>query len=247
MASNGSLDDADVGLHLGGLDSTAVGRGRSLLQLLEMTWASGKGYSLAILVLVVVSGVAPVAVTAATGRIADAIAAGRRSEIAFPGVVLAVSLVTAGSLTPISRYFARSFARLARRAALDNVFAAVSSYPTLEHYERPSFYDRISLALGAAMTGPNVILSAGSASIAQGITLVGFVVIVTRVDVLYGGLLMVAMAPSLAAEVIIGRRRAQIAAQTSPLERRRAFFTSLMLDRRAAAGGSPLRSRSFLA
>ncbi|MFF1915362.1 ABC transporter ATP-binding protein [Streptomyces sp. NPDC058239] len=141
---------------------------------------------------------------------------------------LAAVGVAAGVMPQAAQYLRAEMDRAVGLLAQDRLFTAVNSFVGLGRFESPHFLDRLRLAQQASGMVPNQVVN-GALGLGQAaITISGFLGSLYLLSPTMTALVLVAGAPALAAELTLSRRRAHLAWDIGPTERREAFYSGLL-------------------
>ncbi|GGN74792.1 multidrug ABC transporter permease [Actinoplanes lobatus] len=146
---------------------------------------------------------------------------------------LAVIGVLAGAAGSSGEYLRAELGRRAGRRAMDRLFAATERFTGLGRFEDPRFLDRLRLAQQGVDSSPDFVTGVfglGRASL----TLIGFVGSLLVLSPVMTGVVLAAAVPMLVMEIRLSRRRAAVAWQVGPAERRELFYRTLLTSVDAA-------------
>ncbi|WP_033343096.1 ABC transporter ATP-binding protein [Catenuloplanes japonicus] len=201
-----------------------------------LAWRSSRAGVLALLALSLVGSAAPVAATWLTKLVIDGLA----TTGAGPGrlALYAAGLGAAGLLTAVCPQLTRYVrAEMSRRVGLrsrDELFRAVDRFVGLGPFEDPASVDRLRLAQRAGASSPNGVLDGAIALAGGGLALAGFLGSLVVISPVMAGVVVLAAAPALAAQLAIARRRAGTFLRIGPVERREYLYMSLLSTVEAA-------------
>ena len=181
----------------------------------------------------VLTGLLPVVSAWLTRSLLDGLATGSGRLITL-AVALAAAGLVAGVLQHSARYLDQEVTRRVGRYTQAELFATVVRSPGLAELEDPHFHDQVQLARQSSQAGP-VLLTVTVLGIAQGlITVAGFLVSLIALSPPAAGLVLLSTVPTLAAQLRLSRMRSATVLGNSRHLRRQAFYSSLLLDLRAA-------------
>ncbi|MZE79792.1 ABC transporter ATP-binding protein [Streptomyces xinghaiensis] len=151
------------------------------------------------------------------------------------GAALAVTGVVAGAQPQLTQYLRAELDRRVGLVTQDRLFRAVEEFAGLSRFEDPRFLDRLRLAQqnGGSPYG-NQAVDGLVAMVRSGITIAGFLGSLVLISPVMAGLILGAGAPTLAAELLLSRRRARMLWDLGPVERREAFYSDLLSTVEAA-------------
>lgn len=161
--------------------------------------------------------------------------------LAVPGLItagytmaLALLVAYSGTLALALRRGVRVPCRcLATRTQAD-LYESIVGLPSLTALEDPAYLNRVRLAQQAAISGPQQVFT-GLLSLVQAVvTLTGFIAALASLDGWIAVLIVASAIPELAAELRLGRRRADLLVSTVMAQRRVSAFGFLLVDPRAA-------------
>ncbi|MFD8936502.1 ABC transporter ATP-binding protein [Streptomyces sp. NPDC059578] len=223
-------DGRDAGVHrLGGLRGTVTGAAAAL----ALTWRAGPVTVVCQVLLTIVQGLLPVAITLLTKWLFDALADGGKTEGPSP-VALAVGIGTVTALMVVLPFAANyTQARLQRGIvylAQQRLYGKVNGFVGLSRFEDPQFLDRLRLAQDSAISAPHQITGALFGLVQQTIAIVGMVAVLAAVSPWLTAVTIAAAVPALLAQISLTRRMAVLTWTISPRNRRQLFYQALMLD-----------------
>ncbi|MEU9363639.1 ABC transporter ATP-binding protein [Streptomyces avermitilis] len=209
---------------------------RRLAVAASLAWRAAPGTLCKYLALALAAAVLPVAGAWLTKLLLD----GLMSKAA-PGdlVVLAVGLAVTGVVTGVqpqlAQYLRAELDRAVTLLSQDRLFQAVDGFAGLCRFEDPRFLDRLRLAqqTGAAPYG-NQAIDGILGVVRSGVTIAGFFGSLVLLSPMMAGLVLLAGAPTLVAELLLSRRRARMLWDLGPVERREAFYGDLLSTVEAA-------------
>ncbi|EXG82553.1 ABC transporter ATP-binding protein [Cryptosporangium arvum] len=182
----------------------------------------------------VVAGLAPVAVAWSTRAIVDGLSAQDSTRI-WAGVLgFGALAVVTPVVSHLSGYVRSETERRVTVRTQVELFSAVSANPGLTELEDSTYHDRLRLAREASQFAPAqlsmVFLGVGQ----DVITIVGFAVPLLRWSWVVGLLILLATVPTFVAQARLARLRGAMMERVAPIFRRQAFYAALLLDMRAA-------------
>lgn len=212
-------------------------RTMGLLKSMFELFASAAGPLSATLPLVLIaSGMAPVALSWVTRTFIDEVAvAGPDRSVLIRAALLIGGISTLGAvLMPASNYLVTEIQRRLGLQIDVRIANKLNSLQGIRAYEDPVFYDRVQVAHQAGTeAGPQIVIT--SSFLVQALaTVVGFVAAIVAVSPRLLVVIALGVAPSLFIEPALARRRVRATIEMSPLERRKMFFYRLMLMPQAA-------------
>ncbi|WP_433537306.1 ABC transporter ATP-binding protein [Micromonospora sp. CA-249363] len=192
-------------------------------------WAAAVG-----VVIMVVGGLTAVATAWFTRAVIDGLSAGERQTIWLGVVGFGALAIVTPVVLHVSEYAQRDAERRVTIRTQQELFSAVSAHPRLTELEDSRFHDRLRLAHEASRFAPtqlnSMILGIGQALI----TIAAFGVTLVRWSPMVSALVMLAVLPTLVAQIRLARMRGAMLERTVPMFRRQTFYASLLLDMRAA-------------
>lgn len=145
---------------------------------------------------------------------------------------LAAALAAVGIATAVIPLVAQYLhAELDRRtgvAAMDQLFAAVNRFVGITRFEDPRFLDELSLAQAASRSAPLQIVSGCLDIVGQVLPILGFAGSLFVLNPVMALIVLGAAVPTLIAEGLLARRRAQLVMDISPMERKEFFYNQLL-------------------
>jgi ATP-binding cassette subfamily B protein len=200
---------------------------------LVMPWRAHRAAFAAQLLLMVATGLAPVAAGWLLRAVLDSITGGA-GDLPWLVAGLAVSGGAVAVLPYISQYLSAQSGRAIERLATAELFGAVGGLAGLRRLEDPVFLDRLNMAQRVAISGPGQVFNSTVGVIQSVLTLTGFLISLLVLSPVMAVVLLVATIPGVAVEVGVARRRAAMLEGVSHAERRRHFYASLLSSLQAA-------------
>lgn len=183
----------------------------------------------------IAAGLAPAIVAGQTRALIDDLAGHPRQSAVMPLVVLSVL----GGVIPVSQYAGRyadsELSRRVSRYGMSRLFSALVGPTGIGELEDPGVQDRIRLALQGVSAGATRMLYGLFGIVQPAITAVGFLFALWGLSPWLTGLVLASAAPAVVAQLKVARRQVDIQSLNSPLLRRQLFYSTLMVDPRAAA------------
>ncbi|RJL32604.1 ABC transporter ATP-binding protein [Bailinhaonella thermotolerans] len=210
-------------------------------------WDASPRLLIGYLVVMAAQGLAPVSVAWLTKLVIDDLAgSGATARLAPLAAGLAVAGLATAALPQLASYTGRELGRRFTVRATERLFAATTErFLGLARFEDPRFLDRMRLAQQSAGAGEGLV--SGFFTLAQAaITLVGFVGSLLVLSPVMTLIVLAAGAPSLAVQVRLSRRRAELAMEMGPAERRQFFYGNLLSSVAAAKEVRLFGSGGFL-
>ncbi|MFF3441940.1 ABC transporter ATP-binding protein [Streptosporangium sp. NPDC002721] len=150
------------------------------------------------------------------------------------GAGLAATGVAVGVIPQMTKYLQAQMDRKVGLLAQDHLFAATEGFVGLGNFEDPPFLDRIRLAQQSGGAIPNRAVD-GLLSISQSaVTITGFTGSLFLLSPVMTVLVLASGVPTLAAQLMLSRRRARMIWDIGPVERREMFYSDLLTSVRAA-------------
>lgn len=182
-----------------------------------------------------VQGSLPVCAAWFTKQVVDELTQPRGSGPALARAVAGLVVVIIFSQAAPALDFVRgNLSRAVEREVQSKLVATVNAIRDLTPFETPGFHDRLRVASEAGVGVPAQLTNAAPVTIAQTVTITGFVLAVWAVNPLVASLGLLSAVPALVAQLRLSRARVALADTLSPAERRRTFYTSMQTDERAA-------------
>jgi ATP-binding cassette subfamily B protein len=208
---------------------------RHLRTAAALAWRAGPLSMAAQVLLTVVAGVLPVAAAWLTKLVLDGLAGpAPASGVVVKALLLAGAGVFAVMVPQVRRYVQAQLGRSVALQASGNLLAALNRLVGLARFEDPRFRDRLQLAQQSGRSAPTQLLST-TLGVGQGaITMAGFAGTLLAIGPWMAVAVAIAAVPTLRAELMISRSRAQMMWDTSQTMRREFFYSQLLADARAA-------------
>ncbi|MEV6370139.1 ABC transporter ATP-binding protein [Micromonospora musae] len=182
-----------------------------------------------------IAGAAPIAAAWLLKICIDQLANGTGTRNALDlGLALAGASMIGGLTAPVSSYLQSDLRLAVSVRAKDRLYTAVGGIELLSTLEKPSFRDRLRMAEAASQSGPSQVLQSLVGTARALVSLAGFMAIIIIIEPWLSALVLAAAVPALFAEVQLGRRRADLLWQMSPVQRRELFYSDLLTNLSAA-------------
>ncbi|WP_324605806.1 hypothetical protein [Streptomyces sp. NRRL S-481] len=182
-----------------------------------------------------VAGVLPVAAAWLTKLLVDALVRGAElgTLLGLGSALAAVGVV--GGVTPqVNQYLRAEMDREVGLLTQDRLFTAVERFVGIGRFEDPHFLDRLRLAQQTGSGTPNQTVDGALGIIRATLTVSGFIGSLLLLNPLMTTLVLAAGLPTLAAEIVLSRRRARMLWDIGPAERRELFYGQLLSSVEAA-------------
>ena len=200
-----------------------------------MPCRANPGVFAAQLLIVVATGLAPVAAAWLLRAILDSLTGGSRHETLS---LLVLALAAAGGvqqvLPAIAQYLSAQSGRAIERLAKSELFAAIGRLAGLRRLEEPAFLDRLNLAQRVAIDGPSQVLAGVTGVVQSALTVTGFLAVLLAFSPVMALVVVAVMVPGLFAEMSLASRRAAMLRGISHAERRQYFYANLLTSHAAA-------------
>jgi ATP-binding cassette, subfamily B, bacterial len=194
-----------------------------------MAWRTHRSAFCGLLLLAVLTGLAPIASAWLLRAILDDLTVGHGHGHVL---TLAVALGVAGGATAIlpriSQYLSAQSGRSVQRDATSRLFMAVTRLSGLRSLEDPAFQDKLRFAQQAGASGPGQVLSGGIAIAQSAVTLAGFLVTLVVLSPVLAAIVTAAVIPAVFLQRGIARRQAAVLRGITHAQRRQYFFASLL-------------------
>jgi ATP-binding cassette, subfamily B, bacterial len=209
--------------------------GRTVRAACSLAARAAPGSLLVYLALTLIGGLLPVVTAWLTKLVLDSLVTGAElATLTGLAVGLAAVGLVAGLLPLVIQYLRAETDRAVGLLAQDRLFTAVDGFTGLGPFENPSFLDRLRLAQQAGGVTPGQAVD-GVLGVGRGvITITGFLGSLLLISPPMTGLVLVAAVPTLVAEIVLSRRRAQMYWSIGPVERRELFYSRLLSSVEAA-------------
>jgi len=226
---------------------TKVGGWRGLasraFRALALTWQAGPIAATSYLILTVVQGAMPAAITLFTKWLLDGIQfsttppenipAGQAPPDLHPMLLVAAIGglgVLAAAMPYLTTYIQGRLKRGVTLVVQDRLFGAVNGFDGMARFENPAFLDRLRMAQQAATMAPDQTASAIFGIIRSGITVVSFLGVLLVISPIMTVITIAAAIPAFFIQLAISRQQAGMMWSLSPRNRRQLFYQMLMLD-----------------
>ncbi|MER6945855.1 ABC transporter ATP-binding protein [Nonomuraea sp. NPDC000554] len=185
----------------------------------------------------VVAGTAPVATAWFTKLAFDRLAAsggGQGTGLLAIALGLAATTLVTAALPQAVQYAQDELLRAITLRSQAALYDALNRLPGLARFEDPDFRDRLQLAEQSGRQAPAQMVTSALGSARALFTMVGFVGSLIAIAPWMAGILALAAAPAVWAELTISRTRARLARHTIQAIRRESFYAELLSGLRAA-------------
>jgi ATP-binding cassette, subfamily B, bacterial len=199
-----------------------------------MPWRVSRAAFVSQLLLVVATGLAPVAAAWLLRAVLDALTGDRTAGLPWLVTGLAAAGAATGVLPYLNQYLTAQSGRAIEREMTTELFGAVAQLAGLRRLEDPVFLDRLNMAQRAGMSGPGQVFNSVTSVIQSALTLTGFLGALLLLSPVMAVVLVVAMIPVIFLETNVARRRAAVIEESSHSVRRRYFYASLLSSLQAA-------------
>jgi ATP-binding cassette, subfamily B, bacterial len=200
-----------------------------------MPWRAHRAAVAGQLMVMVATGLAPVAAAWLLRALLDALTGGGRiGGLLWLVAGLAAAGGAAGVLPYLGQYLSSQSARAIERVATTELFGAVGRLAGLCRLEDPVFLDRLNLAQRVGISGPGQAFNSAVGVAASALTLTGFLAALLVLSPVMAVVLLVATIPGIFVEVGVARRRAAMFEGISHAVRRQYFYASLLSSLAAA-------------
>jgi ATP-binding cassette subfamily B protein len=249
-----------------GLSLSSAALARRLGSILRIVWAASPALMAAQAVATVVGGVTP-ALTAwlnrsvlnqlvsrgslSAGQHRPGPPPGRPHPVAVSHILLyaaalgAVGLVSA-ALPHLRRYADQQLSRKLGLLIQDRLFMAINSFNALRWFETPRSMDKIRLAEQSSKSAPTQLVGAAFSSAQSLITVTSFLATLEVINPVLTAIVGGMVVPSLAAELVMSRRRVGLEWRASPAMRRQMFYSRLLTEHNAVKEVRLFRLGDFL-
>jgi ATP-binding cassette, subfamily B, bacterial len=201
---------------------------------LVMPWRAGRAVFAAQLLLMVATGLAPVAAAWLLRAVLDAVTGGRATGLPWLVGGLAAAGAAAGVLPYLNQYLIAQSARAIERMATTELFGAVARLAGLRRLEDPVYLDRLNMAQRVGMSGPGQAFNGALSFVQAGLTMTGFLTALLMLSPVMAAVLVTATIPGMFLEVDVARRRVAMLEGISHSARRRYFYANLLSSLEAA-------------
>jgi len=190
----------------------------------------------ALLVVAVASGMAPVVTAWLTALVIDGLVSGMAvQKLVWLAVALAVAGIAAVVLPQLSRYAESELGRRVQLTAVDRLYTAINErLKGLAKLEDPRFHDRLRLAQQAGSSGPGDLVTNATGIGRSILTMTGFLVTLLVINWWLVVAVAVAAIPTVRAEVVLSRLRAAAMWRIGYAGRRQFFYAHLQSAPREA-------------
>jgi ATP-binding cassette subfamily B protein len=203
----------------------------------RLSCSAAPGATAALVGLAVAEGLLPVVGAWSLKLLLDELA---RGGAATPGRVALATAALAGvglllgfQLT-VGTYVQATVRRAVRLAVQDRLLQQINAYKDLTPFEDPAFLNRVRLGEQVAEQAPEELFDGVLTALRSALMASGFLTALLLTWPPVVGLLLATAVPSVLLQLRLGRRRAVLTEELTPLARRQLFLYSLLTDTRAA-------------
>jgi ATP-binding cassette subfamily B protein len=208
---------------------------RGLRAAVVMPWRAHPGAFAGQLLIMVATGLAPVAIAWLLRAVLDDLTgAGRHGELLSLVVALAVASAVLEVLPSFGQYLAAQSGRAIERLATTELFGSVGRLAGLRRLEDPAFLDRLNMAQRVSTSAPGQVFTSISGAVQSALTVAGFLAALLVLNPVMAAVVLAATVPGLAAEAGVARRQAAMLEGISHAERRQYFYANLLSSLAAA-------------
>ncbi|PGH51813.1 ABC transporter ATP-binding protein [Streptomyces sp. Ru87] len=210
---------------------------RGILRALGLTWRAARKHTCTLVVLNLLSALVPVLTTWLTKLLIDVVAHERDGSVdrVVPlGAALAAAGVVGGLLPHSVQYATKEVERRVGLLAQQRLYEATGRFVGLGRLEDPVFLDRLRLAQQHGGATPGVVVSAVLSVVRAVVMALGFLGSLALLAWWLPVVIAVSVAPVLAVELWLAKRRAETHWRLGPTERREFFYRELLTNLQAA-------------
>ncbi|MEH1166574.1 ABC transporter ATP-binding protein [Micromonospora sp. CPCC 205539] len=222
-------------------DESSSGRQHIQLRLaakaLALGWRAARTETLILLALTCASAALPGAAAWLGKLLLDELASGGAANMSRVTLLvvwaggIAVAIAALGHLSGLVELKQRHATSL---QVTDQLYRRVNAIAGLQHFEDPSFLDRLRLAEQGAQGAPGEIAGFARETVRSVVTLAAYIGVLTVLWAPMAPLLVVVAVPATLVHLHIARLEVRAAEQATTSHRRRAFFAAMLTDTRAA-------------
>jgi ATP-binding cassette subfamily B protein len=209
---------------------------RRALAAVKLAWSASPATLVTVAAMTVAQGAVPVALAWITKVLLDELTQPPFSAGTLIACIagLAALGLAADGLATLEEYLRSGLHRRVRLAVQTRLFARLNRYPSIEIFEKPELLDRVRLAEHAGDHAPEEAVGTGLQLLQAAVTGAGFA---AALLVLWAPMAVIVVAiavPAALLQLRLGRLRAEMAHEVTPLQRRQLFFRLLLTDVKAA-------------
>jgi ATP-binding cassette subfamily B protein len=199
----------------------------SVFSMLRLAWKTHPGIFLALILLIIVQGILPLATAWLTKWLFDLLGIGLQSglntdlvsQLVFILLAQSVLMLLGQLLIPVSQSLNTEMGRRLTVAIQKDVYGTINRFAGIAYFENPAFHDTLRLATQGAQFGPSQALQTLTHLGESFITLTGFIGILLAFSPFLAVSVALAALPQLYAQLKMGRQRFGLAFDLSPNER----------------------------
>jgi ATP-binding cassette subfamily B protein len=223
---------------------------RLAVDVTRFLWRSARLPALGIMALTAVAGLVPVLTAWFTKLVVDGLLAGSTfAELARVIAVLATMTTVIAALPCAEQYLHTALSRAVARDSQATLFAAVNRFLGLARFENPEFLNKVVMAQHVGRVAPAQIIRSSTGAVRGGVLAGGFLVSLLIISPWMAALILLAVIPSVRAQLRINKLQVDVERRTTNGSRREAFYGDLLSQPYAAkeirlfGTGGYLRSR----
>jgi ATP-binding cassette subfamily B protein len=194
---------------------------------------SSPGHLCLTVILTLASGaLTPVAAWALAGVLDASVSDASTATAFYLFVLVAVSGINAAT-PPVLEFSQGELGRRVTRRVQTRFFTSINRLPGLQQFEQPRFRDEMKLAQQASESAPVMLIAAavsGGQALVSALLFSGILIVHEPLGAL---VLILLISPGLWVNIRDSRQRVEVAWETTPSERRRFFYASLLFDLQA--------------
>ncbi|NEA34325.1 ABC transporter ATP-binding protein [Streptomyces sp. SID13031] len=202
---------------------------------LAIAWQSAPGNVLALALLTVANGLLPVVMAWLTKILLDLLAhPSQGGQLLQYALLLSGAGIVGAALPQAKQYAKAELGRSVNLRASQDLVGALNRLIGLARFEDPRFRDRLQIAQQAGRSAPAQLVDSGLSAIQSMLILVGFAGTLVAIEPWAAVLVTAAVLPTMRAELVISRRRANLVWRTSTATRYEFAYSRLLADVQAA-------------
>jgi ATP-binding cassette subfamily B protein len=209
---------------------------RRALAAVKLAWAASRASLLAVAAITATQGMVPVALAWITKVLLDELTQPPFSTGTLFACIAALAVLglAADGLAALEDYLRSGLHRRVRLIVQSRLFARLNRYPSIAVYESPEQLDRVRLAEHAGDHAPEEAVGTGLQLLQAAVTATGFAVTLLVLWAPMAAIVVAIAVPAALLQLRLGRLRATMTQEVTPLQRRQMFFRLLLTDVKAA-------------
>jgi ATP-binding cassette subfamily B protein len=218
------------------------------LTAVRLAWTASPATLLAVAGMTVAQGAMPIGLAWVTKVLLDELTRPPFSTGVLAACIAALAVfgLAGDGLEALEGYLRSGLHRRVRLTVQTRLFARLNQYPSIAVFEDPKLLDRVRLAEHAGDHAPEEAVGTGLQLLQAVVTATGFAVTLLVLWAPMAAIVVAIAVPAALLQLRLGRLRADMTHEVTPLQRRQMFFRLLLTDVKAAKEIRLFRLGGFL-